>query len=86
MTLRMLTIDTKKRQSPANLNAVLKHEETLQSLIKDSKSKVSKKNSECLNSSKDSTQFWHKYHKVLGTKEKNVIEPLYDNALNILHL
>ena len=39
-------------------------------------------NSELLNNSKDSTQFWHRSHKVLGTKKGNVIEPLYDNALN----
>ena len=57
----------KKRQSPANLNAVLKHKETLRNLIKDSKSKTYKKNSEFRNSSKDSTQFWHRYHTVLGT-------------------
>ena len=72
----------KKRQSPANLNAVVKHKETLQNLIKHSKSEACKKNSEFLNSSKDSTQFWHSYHKVLGTKKDTVIEPLYDNALN----
>ena len=72
----------KKRQSTANLNAVLKHKETLQNLMKDSKSKAYKKNSEFLNSSKDSTQFWHMYNKVFGTKKDNVIEPLYGNALN----
>ena len=54
----------------------------LQNLMKDSKSKAYKKNSEFLNSSKDSTQLWDRYHKVLGTKKDNVIEPLYDNALN----
>ena len=69
---------TKKRQSPANPNVVLKHKETLQNLIKDfkSKSKFYKKNSEFLNSFKDSTQFWRRYHKILGTKKDNVIEPL----------
>ena len=72
----------KKSQSPANLNAVVKHKETLQNLIKHSTSEACKKNSEFLNSSKDSTQFWHRYHKVLGMKKDNVIEPLYDNALN----
>ena len=39
-------------------------------------------NSELLNNSKDSTQFWHRSHKVLGTKKGSVIEPLYNNALN----
>ena len=82
MTLRMLTIDTKKKQLPVNLNAVLKHKETVRNLMKDSKSKVYKKNSESLNSSKDSTQFWHRDHKVLGTKKDNIIETLYDNALD----
>ena len=82
MTLRMLTIDTKKKQLPVNLNAVLKHKETVRNLMKDSKSKVYKKNSESLNSSKDSTQFWHRDNKVLGTKKDNIIETLYDNALD----
>ena len=50
--------------------------------MKNSKSKAYKKNSEFLNSSKDLIQFWHRYHKVLGTKKDNVIEQLYDNALN----
>ena len=50
--------------------------------MKDSKSKSYKKNSEFLNSPKDSTQFWRRYHKVLGTKKDNVIEPLYENPLN----
>ena len=39
----MLIIDTKDRQSPANLYSVLEHKETLQNLIKDSKSKAYKK-------------------------------------------
>ena len=78
MTLRMLTIETKKSQSPANPIVVLKHKETLQNLIKDfkSKSKAQKKNSEFLNNFKDSTQFWRRYHKILGTKKDKVIEPL----------
>ena len=50
--------------------------------MKDCKSKAYIKNSGFLDSSKDSTQFWHRYRKVLGTKNGNVIEPLYNNALN----
>ena len=48
----------------------------LRNLIKDSKSKAYKKNSEFLNSYKDSTQLWYRYKKVLGTKKDNVFEPL----------
>ena len=56
----------------------------LQDLLKDSKSKAYKNNLEFLNSSKhckDPTQFWYRYHKVLGKKD-NVTEPLYNNVLN----
>lgn len=60
----------------------MKHKKTLQNLIKDSKSKAHKKNSEFLNSSKNSAQFWERYNKVFGTKKDNAIERLYDNPLN----
>lgn len=52
----------------------------LLNLIKDSKSKAFKKSLEFLICSKDSIQFWHRYHQVLGTKKDNAIEPLCDNT------
>ena len=58
----------KIKQSPANLNEVIKHKGILQISIKDSISKPYKKN-------------WD-FFRVLGTKKDNEIEPLYDNALN----
>ena len=30
-----------------------------------------------MNESKDSTQFWHRYDKVLGRKTKTIVEPFY---------
>lgn len=58
----------KIKQSPVNLNEVIKHKGILQILIKDSISKPYKKN-------------WD-FFRVLGAKRDNEIEPLYDNALN----
>ena len=62
----MITTDKKRRQSPANLNSLLEQKETLQNLIKYSKSKAYKN---FFNSSKDSAQLWYRYHNVLGAKK-----------------
>ena len=40
--------------------------------------KAIKSNTKFLNESKDSTQFWHRYDKVLGKKTNNIVEPIYD--------
>ena len=37
-----------------------------------------KSNTKFLNESKDSTQVWHRYGKVLAKKTNNIVEPIYD--------
>ena len=71
-----------KRQTPINHNTVQEKKLILNNLIKNSKLNLYKKHSDFLNNSKDSTQFWHRYEKVLGTKKNNLIEPLFDSTSN----
>ena len=51
--------------------------EKYQTVISDAKLKQYKPNTKFLNESKDSTQFWHRYDKVLGRKTKTIVEPFY---------
>ena len=77
-------------QSFANLNPVLKHKETLQNLIKDSKSKAYKKNSEFLN--RVSAKIFSQDHtkvvlKVGSYKVATSYKNLYDTAsYQIFHI
>ena len=52
--------------------------EKYQTAISEAKLKQYKSNTEFLNESKDSTQFWHRYDKVLCKKTNNIVEPIYD--------
>ena len=40
--------------------------------------KAIKSNTNFLNESKDLSQFWHRYDKVLGKKTNNIVEPILD--------
>ena len=51
--------------------------EKYQTAISEAKLKQYKSNTEFLNESKDSTQFWHRYDKVLCKKTNNIVEPIY---------
>ena len=44
-----------------------------------SKLSFQKKQTEYLNQSRDSTQFWHIYEKVIGRKTNNTVEPIFDS-------
>ena len=59
----------KLRQFPANLRKMIEVREKYQSAISEAKPKQYKSNTKFLNKSKDSTQFWHKYDKVLAGKQ-----------------
>ena len=59
--------------------------EKYQTVISDAKLKQYKPNTKFLNESKDSTQFWHRYDKVLGRKTNNIFEPVY-NTESGLHI
>ena len=63
----------KLRQSPANLRKMEEVEEKYQTTISEAKLKQHKYNTKFLNESKDSTQFWHRYNKVLGKKTNNIV-------------
>ena len=67
----------KLRQSPANLRKMEEVKEKYQTAISEAKLKQYKSNTKFLNESKDSTQFWHRYNKVLGKKTNNIVEPIY---------
>ena len=34
--------------------------------------------SNLLNNSRDSGQFWHRYDKIIGRKSNNIVEPIFD--------
>ena len=68
----------KLRQSPANLRKMEEVKEKCQTAFSEAKLKQYKSNVKFLNESKDSTQFWHRYNKVLGKKANNIVEPIYD--------
>ena len=48
-----------------------------QPAISEVKLKQYESNTKFLNKSKDSTQFWNRYDKVLGKKANNIVEPIY---------
>ena len=59
--------------------------EKYQTAISDAKLKQYKPNTKFLNESKDSTQFLHRYDKVLSRKTNNIVEPIY-NTESGLHI
>ena len=50
------------------------------SLITESKLKQQNSDSNFLNNSRDSGQFWHRYSKIIGRKSNNIVEPIFDNG------
>ena len=56
-----------------------KKQKTHQNLIGMSKLSFHKKQTEYLNQSRDATQFWHRYEKVVGRKTNNTVEPIFDS-------
>ena len=49
------------------------------SLIMESKLKQENSDSNFLNNSRDSGQFWHRYDKTVGRKSNNIVEPVFGN-------
>ena len=49
-----------------------------ESLIMESKLKQQTSDSNFLNKSRDSSQFWHRYDKLIGRKPNNIVEPIFD--------
>ena len=45
--------------------------------------KAIKSNTKFLNESKGSSQFWHRYDKVLGKKTNNIVEPIFDTKSGV---
>ena len=68
----------KKNGTPENHTALLEVKKQYQTLIETSKLQFYKKQTDFLNQSRDATQFWHRYDKIIGRKRNNVVEPLYD--------
>ena len=56
-----------------------KKQKNYQNLIEMSKLSFHKKQTEYLNQSRDATQFWHRYEKVIGRKTNNTVEPIFDS-------
>ena len=52
--------------------------EKYQTAISEAKLKQYKSNTKFLNESKDSTQFWHRYYKILGKKINNIVDAIND--------
>ena len=52
-----------------------KKQKNYQNLIEMSKLSFHKKQTEYLNQSRDVTQFWHRYEKIIGRKTNNTVEP-----------
>ena len=65
------------RQSPANLEKMEKAKKEYKSLITESKLKQQNSDSNFLNNSRDSIQFWHKYDKLIGRKSNNIVARTY---------
>ena len=74
----------KLRQSPANLQKMIEVKEKYQTAISEAKLKQYKSNTKFLNESKDSTQFCHRYDKVLGKKTSSLVEPAF-TTLNLAY-
>ena len=56
-----------------------------ESLIMESKQQNS--DSSFLNNSRDSSQFWHRYEKLIGRKSNNIVEPIFDHdSQTYIHL
>ena len=66
------------RQSPANLEKMEKAKKEYKSLITESKLKQQNSDSNFLNNSRDSGQFWHRYNKIIGRKSNNIVKPIFD--------
>ena len=58
--------------------------EKYQTAISEAKLKQYKSNTKFLNESKDSTQFCHRYDKVLGKKTSSLVEPAF-TTLNLAY-
>ena len=54
-----------------------------ESLIMESKLKQQTSDSNFLNKSWDSSQFWHRYDKLIGRKSNNIVEPIFDKDSQI---
>ena len=65
------------RQSPANLEKMEKAKKEYKSLITESKLKQQNSDTNFLNNSRDSIQFWHKYDKLIGRKSNNIVARTY---------
>ena len=72
----------KIRQSSSNLSLPESAKARYQNMI--NKSKVEEQNniSNFSNEAQDEKQFWHRYNKVLGRKNNNIIEALFDETTN----
>ena len=72
----------KIRQSSSNLSLPQSAKARYQNMI--NKSKVEEQNniSTFSNEAQDEKQFWHRYNKVLGRKNNNIIEALFDETTN----
>ena len=66
------------RQSLANLRKIVEVRGKNQTAISGPKLKKHKFNTKFFNEYKDSTQFSHRYYKVLGKKTNNIVDPIYD--------
>ena len=69
----------KKRNTPENSTILQEAKKHYQNLIEMSKLSFHKKQTEYLNQSRDATQFWHGYEKVIDRKTNNTVEPIFDS-------
>ena len=64
------------RSTESNERELKKSKKALQKLINHAKGELKKIQTEYLNSSKDSQEFWHRFNKIQNNKGKNIVEQL----------
>ena len=72
----------KIRQSNSNLSPPQSAKARYQNMINKSKVEEQKNISNFSNEAQDEKQFWHRHNKVLGRKNNNIIEALFDETTN----
>ena len=74
------------RSTESNERELKKSKKALQKLINHAKGELKKIQTEYLNSSKDSQEFWHRFNKIQNNKGKNIVEPLQAGKINTCSL
>ena len=72
----------KLKKTNTNLTKLQTIKDEYKNMIETSKLEEQKNIAKFLNESRDENQFWHRYNKILGRKDINIVEPIFDNTAN----